>query len=50
MRDSTPGQATTTYIIEFTKLDAYEYLMMSGTVTDYETLKEMAKKVELKIE
>lgn len=39
------------YTIEFRKLNVYEYLSISGTGgVDYETLKELAKKAEQKIE
>lgn len=38
-----------TYQIEFFKMDVYETIEMSGTSTDYELLKELAKKAEAKI-
>lgn len=38
------------YIIQFIKLDVYEAFYMSGTTTDYELLKDLAKKAESKIE
>ena len=37
------------YKIEFSKMDVYEAILMSGTTTDYELLKELAKKAEIKI-
>lgn len=37
------------YKIEFIKMDVYESLSMGGTSTDYELLKELAKKAEAKI-
>lgn len=37
------------YEIEFVKMDVYENIQMSGTTTDYELLKELAKKAEAKI-
>lgn len=37
------------YEIEFVKMDVYENIQMSGTTTDYELLKELAKKAEEKI-
>ncbi len=40
---------TTAYAIEFIKMDVYEYILMSGTITDYELLKEIAKTTEKKI-
>ena len=43
------GFETRSYMIEFVKMDVYEYLYMSGTSTDYELLKELAKKAEAKI-
>lgn len=38
------------YMIEFIKLDVYESFYMSGTTTDYELLKDLARKAESKIE
>lgn len=43
------GFETRSYLIEFVKMDVYEYLYISGTSTDYELLKELAKKAEAKI-
>lgn len=37
-------------MIEFIKLDVYESFYMSGTTTDYELLKDLARKSENKIE
>ena len=37
------------YMIQFIKMDVYESLTMWGTTTDYELLKEVAKKAEAKI-
>jgi len=37
------------YIVEFTKMNVYERLDLSGTRVDYELLKELAKKAEAKI-
>lgn len=39
-----------TYMIEFVKLNVYESLLMNGKSTDYGFLKNLAKKVEQKIE
>lgn len=38
------------YMIEFIKLDVYESFYIGGTTTDYELLKDLAKKAESKIE
>jgi hypothetical protein len=38
------------YAIDFIKQDVFESLRMSGTFTDYETLKELAKTAAEKIE
>jgi len=38
------------YMIEFIKMDVYEYLLMTGITTDYELLKDLARKAEAKIE
>jgi hypothetical protein len=43
------GLETRSYLIEFNKMDVYEYIYMSGTSTDYELLKDLAKKAEAKI-
>lgn len=43
------GQENRVYLIEFVKMDVYEALYMSGTTTDFEILKDMAKKAEAKI-
>lgn len=37
------------YIIEFVKMNVYESFYMTGTTTDYEFLKELARKAEKKI-
>ena len=37
------GTETKYYMIEFIKMDVYEGLYMSGTTTDYEMLKDLAK-------
>jgi len=36
------------YMIEFIKMNVYEYLLMMGITTDYELLKELARKAEAK--
>ena len=38
------------YMIEFIKLDVYESFYIGGTTTDYELLKDLARKAESKIE
>jgi len=43
------GTKTYYYIIEFVKFDIYERTMIYGTMTDYEILKDLAKKAEGKI-
>jgi len=43
------GTKTRYHQIEFTNMDIYESLYMSGTTTDYEILKDLAKKAEAKI-
>jgi len=43
------GQENRVYLIEFVKMDVYEALYMRGTTTDFEILKELAKKAEAKI-
>ncbi|MCX9014560.1 MAG: hypothetical protein OIN89_07180 [Candidatus Methanoperedens sp.] len=43
------GFETRSYMIEFVKMDVYEYISIGGTSTDYELLKELAKKAEAKI-
>jgi hypothetical protein len=40
----------TTYSIIFTNKDVYEELTMSGTTTDFETLKELAQTATAKIQ
>jgi hypothetical protein len=42
--------SVTTYSIIFTKKDVYEELTMSGTTTDFETLKELARAAADKIQ
>lgn len=43
------GEEKRVYMIEFIKKDVYEALYMHGTVTDYELLKEIARKAAEKI-
>ena len=43
------GESNRYYEIEFIKMNIYERVDMSGTTTDYETLKTLAKKAEAKI-
>jgi hypothetical protein len=43
------GTESRGYVIEFIKMDVYEALSLTGTVTDYELLKDLAKKAESKI-
>ena len=47
--DSELDEWWTDYEIEFIKMNVYEDIYMSGTSTDYELLKELAKKAEKKI-
>ena len=43
------GQTITAYTIVFTKKDVFEQVIMSGTMTDYEILKNLAKIAAAKI-
>jgi hypothetical protein len=48
-RFTKPGIDTKEYLIIFVKKDVYEQLDMSGTVTDYESLKQLATIAAAKI-